>query len=86
MGCDVPLPTPRLEFEGIGLDRCPGYYSRESLFLNDAFNVYAWRDKGFLPYSGTWMEQPNRIVETVELIDRLVSWNIAREAKRLKGK
>lgn len=86
MGCDAPLPAPRLEFEGIELDRCPGFYLRNAGYLNWAFSLYRWYEKGFLPYPGTWLEQPNIVIEVIEFIDRLAAKANAAEMKRMQSK
>lgn len=66
---------------GYRFNRCPNFYLRESEFIREAMEVFAWREKGFLPYPGTWSEQPNRIIEVLEFMEHLIHHKAAAEKK-----
>jgi hypothetical protein len=71
-GCDRPT-APRLEFQGLVIDRCPAYYMKGAEWTQFAFQVYSWKEKGILPYSGGFLEQPNIVVEICDFMDHLVA-------------
>ena len=74
MGCDGPKTgSTHLEFQGAVIDRCPAYYRRMAGDMSFAFEVYSWREKGFLPYPGNWLDQPNKIVEICNFMEQLVA-------------
>lgn len=68
-----------LEFDGLVIDRCPAYYLKNGFDIGFAIQVYNWREKGFLPYAGNWMEQPHKIVEICGFMDRLLSYKMKNE-------
>ena len=88
MGCDEPLPPERQwEFQGIRFDRCPNFYLREGFgFAQHAIELYSWREKGFLPYPGPWMDQPNIVIEMIEFIDKLVAEKYDSERRAMERK
>ena len=79
-GCDGPLPK-HLQWNCMGytFDRCPNFYLRDSGFVQEAFQVYAWREKGFLPFPGSWPDQPNLIIEILEFMDQLIHYKASIE-------
>jgi hypothetical protein len=88
VGCDEPLPPERQwEFQGIKFDRCPNFYLREGgLFAQQSLELYTWREKGFLPYPGTWTDQPNIVIEVIEFIERLCLEKHESERKTMEMK
>lgn len=81
-GCYEPLPEHlRWQCMGHTFDRCPNFYLRESAFIQESLEVYAWREKGFLPFPGGWIEQPNLCIEVLEFMDQLVHYKASAEKK-----
>lgn len=68
---------------GYRFNRCPNVYLRESEFINEAFEVLAWREKGFLPFPGTWIEQPNRVLECLIFMESLIHYKASAEKKMM---
>lgn len=82
MGCDRPKPESScFKFDGIVIDRCPGFYLKEGGLIKFAYELHNWREKGFLPYPGGYLDQPNRIVEICNYMDYLFAEKIKREIK-----
>lgn len=78
-GCDAPLPEElALKVGGVSVDRCPAYYARRSSFAFDALEMHAWREKGILPFSGGYLEQPNKYIEVMNYLDYLFSLKLER--------
>ena len=73
-GCDAPKPQhERWVFDGLSFDRCPHYYlKRAHVWLQEAFEIYRWKQSGFLPQPGSWLDQPNLFVEVIEYIEYLI--------------
>ena len=59
--------------DGVFIDRCPAYYLKHSNFAFEALEMHAWREKGLLPFSGGYLSQPNKYVETMNYLDYLFS-------------
>lgn len=85
MGCDAPLPLAlQAKLAGKRIERCPQFYlERASEWLREAFEVHSWVAKGFLPGPGTWLDQPNKIIEICALIDHLYGLKADHERKRI---
>lgn len=77
-GCYEPKPVhTRWQFEGFEFDRCPAHYvQRNSIWLQDIFEIYAWAEKGLLPEQGSWLDQPNVVIEALNFISYLMSKKI----------
>ena len=75
-GCKRDSPVPdRWQIGEYTFQRCPGsIVTRQSYEYIAAYN---WREKGFLPNPGGWMEQPAKFVEAMGIIER----EITRESK-----
>lgn len=58
------------------------------VWLGHQFEPYfrdrAWRDKGFLPQPGTWLDQPAHWVQALETIDQVVGQVEAEQLRTLK--
>lgn len=54
---------------------------KEGGLIKFAYELHNWREKGFLPYPGGYMDQPNRIVELINYMDYLFAEKIKREMK-----
>lgn len=74
-GCHEPKPEHECwYFEGLKFERCPAYYvNRAAAWIRDAFQIYAWADKGLLPFPGTWLDQPSKIIDVLEIIGALIT-------------
>lgn len=66
---------------GYTFDRCPNFYLKQSEFLQEAFEVFAWRGKGFLPFPGSWLDQPNIILELLTFMEQLIHFKSSAEKK-----
>lgn len=77
-GCLESKPKhERWTFDGYEFDRCPAYYvKRAEEWLQDAFGIWRWKNLGFLPWPGTWMDQPNKVIEVLGYIDYLMEIKI----------
>lgn len=84
-GCDEPLPESR-NYLGYAFNRCPCFYVQDQAWLHEVFAVYNWLKKGFLPYPGTWLDQPNVIIELCEWIDMLLDKRQDMEIEKHKAK
>lgn len=83
MGCDEPLPNPWV-FDGLTFERCPSFYVKSS-WLTHAFEMYNWIEKGFLPFPGTYLDQPNKVIELVNYIDFLMGEKASAERARIRN-
>ncbi len=66
-GCNVAVEATEFEFEGEVLKRCPlkliTHISKRFL------RFYRFMEKGFLPNPGGILDQPNRFIEAISVID-----------------
>lgn len=66
-GCDEEVEASEFEFEGEVLKRCPlklvTHISKRFL------RFYRFMEKGFLPNPGGILDQPNRFIEAMAIID-----------------
>lgn len=83
-GCDGPIPEHlRFTVGEISIDRCPAFFIVDSKdFIDQCFEWYNWRDKGFLPMTGGYAEQSNKFVEACNYLDFLYAEKMKRESKR----
>ena len=51
------------------LDECPWRRVSRHLWLNEILNAWLHYEKGHLPYSGGFFDQPNVFVQAVEVIN-----------------
>lgn len=65
-GCSLK-PTAIIMAKGVKghATRCPVIDASE---VNSYFQIYNYWQEGKYPNSGTWAEQPNRLVEAMEVI------------------
>lgn len=78
-GCEELLKDPWLQFKGeFGLRNHPkiNYYTCPSNLYDGEWagliDLYEWWQKGVMPYSGSLIEQPNKIVEVMNLVHNLI--------------
>lgn len=73
MGCDAPLPLA-FEYEALGFkfNRCPNWYVERSPDVYEYLEIWNWREKGYLPNNGSWLDLPNKICEALGFLDHLV--------------
>lgn len=68
-GCDTVADTPRVVIDGIGFHSCL------CKFQHPLFHAYldigARLDKGLLPDSGPYLDQPAQLLDAVNLLSRL---------------
>lgn len=78
-GCESEISG---NFAGHDLERCPRRYVtiREVARLE----AYAMYLKGFLPNSGTWLEQPNKFFEIMNFLQNIVDDIKEIESKKVK--
>ncbi len=84
MGCDEPLHHPWV-FDGLSFERCPNFYAEDSVWLTQVFETYNWTQKGFLPYPGTYLDQPNKVIELVNYVDFLMGEKANAERARIRN-
>jgi hypothetical protein len=72
-GCDEPLQKG-LEYElrGYKFNRCPNWYARQALWVSELIEIWEWKEKGFLPVEGTYLDLPNKLYELLVLVDHLI--------------
>lgn len=78
-GCMEEVESTEFEFEGETLKRCPLKLVTQTskLFLR----FYQFMEKGFLPNPGGILDQPNRFVEAIAILNDSIS-NVQRERRR----
>lgn len=85
-GCEKPVDEGcEWEFGGYVFDRCPAFYVNDSEYVQDVFRLWNWREKGFLPFPGALMDQPNVYLEAMEYMDYLITERQKIEASSFKG-
>lgn len=59
-----------MRFDGAELDRCPMRpFLEDTEGINAVMERYNWARRGELPESGTWLDQPNVLLELFAVID-----------------
>lgn len=61
----------QFEIMGFKYDRRPKYYLEGQRWVYDLIECWNWKEGGFLPYDGTWQDQPNFVLEGMSFIDHL---------------
>lgn len=58
------------QFAGFEINRCP----RTFVGLQEVklLQAYSFFKRGFFPNTGTWMQQPNKLIEACEIIERII--------------
>ena len=69
--CNEDAPYPLYEFDGEEIRRCPVGLIRPESFA--ALEAYGFYNKGHLPRTGGWEDQPNRIMEQMLIIAAAIS-------------
>ena len=73
-GCEADLAEDDCyEVLGYRFSRCQNYYLMRVPWVWEAIEIWNWKEKGFLPYEGSWLKQPNLYIEIIEFIDKIVS-------------
>lgn len=63
-------------------DRCPVMYVAQYSVL---FSAYAWAERGFLPFSGGWAEQPADTITGLDIVYNAVHEKHERDNKANGG-
>ncbi|OGW80010.1 MAG: hypothetical protein A3G33_08085 [Omnitrophica bacterium RIFCSPLOWO2_12_FULL_44_17] len=72
-GCDEPLPEDRCwQFGGYIFDRCAHFYLKNDALVRDSIEMFDFMEKGYLPYPGSYLNQPNKAIETYHFIVFLI--------------
>lgn len=50
--------------------------------MTELVEIWNWREKGFLPFSTSWMNHPNFMVEAIGFMDYLMSVKQEKELKK----
>jgi len=66
-GCDGGVS---LFIDGESIDRCPGRYLTHSIM--GVLQCVRHYKNGFLPYPGTWLEQPSKLVQAIDFVDSTI--------------
>ena len=61
--------------ENVEWYRCPGNYRSES--VKDLVDAYELFKKGIMPYSGSYMEQPSKIIDVFHIIEEIIREKMA---------
>jgi len=64
--------------EGLVTEHCPVMTVNES---GDLFSAYVWADRGFLPFSGGWCDQPTSVTDGLDIVYREVAEENLRRQK-----
>jgi len=76
-----------MHFDGRELRRCPRRpYLDAPEWFNEVFRAYQWLQKGYFPSPGTWADQPAKLIDLVEVIDRANASADAHERKEADEK
>ena len=68
-GCTRKAITP-VNIMGIDMLRCPNRpLLDDPAHYNELFNIVGWVKEGFLPDEGTYLDQPNKLVESLAVIN-----------------
>ena len=68
-GCTKKAVIP-CNINGEELYRCPNRpLLDDPVYYNELFLVFGWYKKGFFPDDGTYLDQPNKLVECFSIID-----------------
>lgn len=70
--------------ENILFRKCPGNFY--TLALPHLLTLYRQYESGVLPYPGSLMEQPNKILEVFDVIEHHKRAKMEEEAERIKAK
>jgi len=78
-GCDADSPIPgKWNIDGWKFQRCPNLMvTRESFEYIQAYNFYK---NGFLPNAGGWLDQPAKLLDAFNIIDREAAKMMREEA------
>jgi hypothetical protein len=68
--------------EGVISDCCPVVYLSEYSIV---FETVRWLERGVLPYSGGWMEQPARLMDMVAVVHDEESKFMRKQQEQLNG-
>jgi hypothetical protein len=83
--CAIKSQKPIFETEnGIKYYRCPANFANFSI-MHFIDMVKHFRN-GVMPFSGSMMEQPNKVIEVLNLIDRILIKNENEEIERNQRK
>lgn len=71
-GCEAKPVIPQ-ELDGEELNRCIRRpFLDHPRLISECIEVYAWYNKGFLPDTGTYLDQAAAFVELVRFIDKTI--------------
>jgi len=78
--CEADAPYSVIEINGDEYKRCPvQYVTAESM---EALNMYLFYNDGHLPRAGGFLDQPNKVMEQLQIIAN----QVAEEKERRRGK
>jgi len=69
--CEKDAGFDAYEINGDTFRRCPVRYITEESF--DALSQYQFYKNGFLPFAGGFLEQPNKFIEQMRIIEAEVN-------------
>lgn len=79
-GCTKEYAAPVHRIDDIGFTLCPGnFYSKSAEGLIEAYYFF---ERGILPYPGSLMDQPNKIIEIFRVIEAYKNDKILKETKK----
>ena len=78
-GCHEEVQGSEFEFEGEVLKRCP--LKLVTSLSRRLLRFYRFMEKGFLPNPGGILDQPNRFIEAVAVIDDTIAKVVEEERK-----
>lgn len=80
-GCEAPSTITVLKYGGLIFQRCPANF-QSTLVLSWMMAHAAFRNQGVLPYPGSLMEQPNKIMEIFGIMDTVKAERDQENAQR----
>jgi hypothetical protein len=77
--CRKPDAKPKLKTESLAFYQCPGNFAHPSIsVLVDAY----WKcERGIMPFAGSYMDQPYKVIEVFNIIDGIIKEKQAKAAE-----
>ena len=66
-GCSKPVKRNVFSYNGVDFKKCPANFTNKS--ISELFTAYFNFKNGLLPFNGSLMDQPYKIIEIFNVID-----------------
>jgi hypothetical protein len=85
-GCFEISEDSVIEFDGVTLHSCLCHDNFQHPYYSLYFDLYRNFKNGILPFSGSYMEQPAKVIDAIQYLDYLQSVREAEEAEKQNRK